>query len=133
MITKKHVEPTASTDALAHEVIGAAIEVHRHLGPGFLEEVYEKALCHELALRGIAFERQKPVQVHYKGQLVGEGRIDLLVGNELVLELKAVSAFIPVDKAKMIAYLKASGKQLGLLMNFHSQILKDGIQRVIHS
>ena len=81
-------EPDASTDALAHAVIGAAIEVHRHLGPGFLEEVYEEALCLELRLRQIPFERQKLVRIDYKGEYVGEGRLDLLVGDRLVVELK---------------------------------------------
>lgn len=132
-MVKERTEPSSTLDALAHEIIGAAIEVHRQLGPGFLETVYEEAMSIELGLRGIPFERQKPVHVHYKGQLVGEGRVDLLVADALVLELKAVSAFAPVDKAKMIAYLKATGRQLGLILNFHCAVLKDGIQRVIRS
>jgi GxxExxY protein len=126
-------EPQASTDELAHAVIGAAIEVHRHLGPGFLEEVYEQALCLELRLRQIPFERQKPVRVDYKGEYVGEGRLDLLVGDQLIVELKAVKAFAPIDKAKVISYLKASGRHLALLINFNVSMLRDGIQRIVQS
>ncbi len=126
-------EPEVSTDALAHAVIGAAIEVHRLLGPGFLEEVYEEALCIELRLRGVPYERQKRVRIDYKGEPVGEGRIDLLVGNQLVVELKAVKAFAPIDRAKVVSYLRATGCHLALLVNFHVPVLKDGVQRVIQS
>ena len=126
-------EPDASTDALAHAVIGAALEVHRHLGPGFLEEVYEEALCLELRLRQIPFERQKLVRIDYKGDYVGEGRLDLLVADRLVVELEAVKAFAPIDKAKLISYLKASGRHLALLINFHVPLLRDGILRVVRS
>lgn len=126
-------EPDASTDALAHAVIGAALEVHRHLGPGFLEEVYEEALCLELRLRQIPFERQKLVRVDYKGDYKGEGRLDLLVADRLVVELKAVKDFAPIHKAKVISYLKASGCHLALLINFHVPLLRDGIQRVVRS
>jgi GxxExxY protein len=126
-------EPDASTDAIAHAVIGAAIEVHRVLGPGFLEQVYEQALCRELQLRQIPFERQKPVRVDYKGEYVGEGRLDLLVGQELIVELKAVKAFAPIDRAKVISYLKASDRRLALLINFNVPVLKEGLQRVIQS
>lgn len=126
-------EPDTSIDALAHAVIGAALEVHCCLGPGFLEDVYEQALCVELRLRGIPFERQKRVLVDYKGELVGEGRIDLLVGDQLVVELKAVKAFAPIDRAKVLSYLKATRRRLALLINFHVPLLKDGIQRVVRS
>jgi len=88
-------EPDKRTDEIARAVIGAAIEVHRILGPGFLESVYEEALCLELGLRGLVFERQKPVKVDYKGKFVGEGRLDLLVDSCLIVELKAVKAFAP--------------------------------------
>ena len=125
------VEPEAKTDELARAVIGAAIEVHRHLGPGFLEDVYEEALCVELRLRQIPFERQKPVKVEYKGEYVGEGRLDLLVGDRLVVELKAVKAVPPIDQARVISYLKATGRQLALIVNFHVPVLKDGIQRIV--
>ena len=125
------MEPDALTDDLAHRVIGAAIEVHRHLGPGYLESVYEEALALELGLRGIAFERQKPIGVAYKGHAVGESRLDLLVGGCLVVELKAVEALAPIHQAQVISYLKATGLKLGLLINFNVPVLKSGIRRVI--
>jgi GxxExxY protein len=126
-------EPDPESDDLAHAVIGAAIEVHRHLGPGFLEAVYEEALCLELRLRAVPFERQKPIKVEYKGHYVGEGRLDLLVGDRLVVELKAVKHVPPIDQARVISYLKATGHHLGLLLNFHVPALKDGIQRLVLS
>jgi len=126
-------EPDSETDQLAHAVIGAAIEVHRHLGPGFAEELYEEALCVELRLRQIPFERQKAIVVEYKGECVGRGRLDLLVGGCLVLELKAAKAVPPVDVAKVLSYLKATGRTLALLINFNVPMLKDGVQRLVRS
>lgn len=126
-------EPGPAQDQLAHAVIGAAIEVHRHLGPGFTEEVYEKALCIELGLRGIPFERQRAVAVDYKGHEVGAGRLDLLVGGCLVVELKSVAAVTEVDVAKVLSYLKATGSTLALLINFNVPMLKDGIRRLVRS
>ena len=127
------VEPNQRVDRLAREVIGAAIEVHRHLGPGFLESVYEEALVIELTLRGIPFERQRPVPVSYKERNVGEGRVDLLVAQELLGELKAVETLAPIHKAQVISYLKAMGLHLGLLINFNVPVLRAGIQRVVLS
>lgn len=127
------VEPNKDVDRLARSVIGAAIEVHRHLGPGFLESVYEEALVVELGLRGIPFERQKPVPVDYKEHHVGEGRVDLLVGYELLVELKAVETLAPIHKAQVISYLRATGLHLGLLINFNVPILRAGIQRIVLS
>jgi GxxExxY protein len=126
-------EPDEQVDGLAREVVDAALEVHRELGPGYLESVYEEALGVELELRGVAFERQVPVAVDYKGQSVGEGRLDLLVGGELIIELKAVEALLPVHKAQVLSYLKATKKQLGLLVNFNVPLIKNGIKRIIHS
>jgi GxxExxY protein len=126
-------EPGPEVDQLAHAVIGAAIEVHRHLGPGYLEAVYEEVLAFEFGLRGIPFERQKPVAVQYKGHPVGEGYLDFLVAGCLVVELKAVEALAPVHKAQVISYLRTTGLQLGLLINFHSSKLSDGVRRVILS
>ena len=127
------VEPTKRVDQLARVVIGAAIEVHRHLGPGFLESVYEEALMVELGLRGIPFERQKSIPVSYKGHNIGDGRVDLLVAAELLVELKAVEALAPIHKAQVISYLKAMGLHLGLLINFNVPVLRAGIQRVVLS
>ena len=126
-------EPGAELDQLAHGVIGAAIEVHRLLGPGFLESVYEEALCVELKLRGIPFTRQAALGVDYKGHAVGEGRLDLLVGDALVVELKAVDALAPIHSAQLLSYLKATGYQLGLLINFNVPVLRNGIKRVVLS
>ncbi len=118
---------------MAHAVIGAAIEVHSVLGPGFFESVYEEALCVELGLRDIPFARQEVVAVDYKGHPVGEGRLDLLVDGCLIVEIKAVDAFAPIHLAQVISYLKTTGWQLGLLINFNVPILKDGIKRIVVS
>jgi GxxExxY protein len=124
-------EPDKEIDQMAHEVIGAAIEVHRILGPGFLESVYEEALCVELKLRGIPFERQLAVGVQYKGEKVGDGRMDILVNDELIVELKTVDILAPIHVAQTLSYLKATGHSLALLINFNVSVLKDGIKRVI--
>lgn len=127
------MEPSEELDGLAHAVIGAAIEVHRHLGPGYLESIYEEALAVELGLRGVPFERQKPFAVSYKGHDIGEGRVDFLVRKELLVELKAVEALASIHKAQVISYLKAMDHHLGLLINFNVPVLKTGIQRVVLS
>jgi len=127
------LEPSTKLDALAHAVIGAAIEVHRALGPGYLESVYEEALSVELRLRRIAFERQRAFAVTYKGQAVGEGRVDLLIDSLLVIELKAVDALLPLHKAQTLSYLKALDLTLGLLINFKAPVLRDGLERIIRS
>ncbi len=126
-------EPSPQADVLAKAVIDAAIEVHRQLGPGFLESVYEEALAVELTIRQILFERQRPIVVRYKEHAVGEGRIDLLVAGELLVELKAVEALAPIHKAQVISYLKAMGLHLGLLINFNVPVLRAGVQRVVLS
>jgi GxxExxY protein len=116
---------------LAHQIIGAAIEVHRFLGPGFIENVYERALCHELALRGIAFERQKDVVIRYKEiEILGQ-RLDLLVGGQVIAELKSVEEFAPIHQAILLSYLNATGLRLGLLINFKVRVLKNGIERLV--
>ncbi|MGD0139148.1 MAG: GxxExxY protein [Tepidisphaeraceae bacterium] len=126
-------EPDEELDRLAHEVIGAAIEVHRILGPGFLESIYEEALCVELKLRAIPFQRQVTVRVVYKGVAIGQGRLDLLVHGKLIVEIKTVETLAPIHTAQSISYLKATGHQLALLINFNAAILKDGIKRIILS
>jgi len=127
------MEPGPELDALATAVIGAAIEVHRVLGPGYLESVYEEALSAEFALNGIAFDRQKPFSLDYKSQRVGEGRMDFLVGGRLVIEIKAVERLLPIHRAQVMSYLKATKGRLGLLINFNESILRDGIRRIIWS
>jgi GxxExxY protein len=128
-----NVEPDEELDRLAHEVIGAALEVHRILGPGFLESVYEEALCVELNLRTISCQRQLPIPVVYKGVAIGQGRLDLLVQGKLIVEIKTVETLAPIHRALAISYLKATGHSLALLINFNTAVLKDGIKRIILS
>lgn len=126
-------EPEPKLDQTAHAVIGAAIEVHRMLGPGYLESVYEEALAIELGLRGIGFRRQVPVTVSYKGREVGTARLDFLVEEILVVELKAVDDLAPIHLAQVLSYLKATSLPLALLINFNVPVLRDGIKRIILS
>ena len=127
------MEPNIEIDATARTVIGAAIEVHRELGPGYLESVYETALSAEFELQEIPFERQRAFSLNYKHTRVGEGRIDFLVAGCLVVEIKTVERLLPIHKAQVISYLKATGSRVGLLINFNERILKTGIQRIIWS
>jgi len=124
-------EPGEQLDALARQVIGVAIEVHRELGAGFLESVYENAMAIELAMQHIPFQRQAPVSLEYKGQSVGEARLDLLVDNALVVELKAVDSLAAIHHAQVINYLKATRYKLGLLINFNVTKLRDGVKRIV--
>jgi len=125
-------KPQKREDALSKEIIGAAIEVHRHLGPGLLESAYEQCLAHELASRGIPFELQKPVPVVYKGIRLDCGfRVDLLVGGAVVVEIKSVEELTGVHEAQVLTYLKLTGCRLGLLLNFNERRMADGIQRVV--
>jgi GxxExxY protein len=126
-------EPSPDHDEIARQVIGAAIEVHRELGPGFIEGVYESALQAEFELRGIPYKQQLTIGVEYKGLSVGEGRPDFLVHDAVVVELKAVEALHPVHTAQVISYLKAAKLQLGLLINFNVPLLKSGIKRIVLS
>jgi GxxExxY protein len=128
-LSKKGI--SAELNALSHAVIGAAIEVHRTLGPGFLESVYEEALCVELKLRGISFESQVEVGVQYKGEPVGVGRLDILVAGALIVELKAVETLAPIHEAQLLSYLKATSHRLGLLINFNIPVLRNGLKRII--
>ena len=117
---------------ISHEIIGAAIEVHRFLGPGLLESAYEECLSKELALRALRVERQKPVPVVYKDVKLECGyRIDLLVEGRVVVELKSIESLAAIHEAIILTYLRLSGHRLGLLMNFNVTVLKDGIRRFI--
>lgn len=129
----RHAGTDPDTEHLAQQVIGAAIEVHRELGPGYLESVYEEALSIELQQRGIGHERQAPFAVLYKGHPVGAGRMDMLVEGRLVLELKTVDAVLPVHRAQVLSYLRATNLRLGLLLNFKAAVLKDGLERIINT
>jgi len=116
---------------LSGKVIGAAIEVHKILGPGLLESAYEECLCHELELRAIPFERQKELPLEYKGVALDCGyRLDLVVANKLILELKTCEALEPIHEAQLLTYLKLTGIKLGLLINFNVPVLKEGIKRL---
>lgn len=115
---------------LTEKIIGAAIEVHRHFGPGLLESTYEACLVHELEQLGIRVERQKTLPIVYKEIQLEQGyRIDLLVEEAVVVELKVVDGILPVHEAQILSYLKLSGCQVGLLLNFNVKLLKDGIHR----
>ncbi len=125
--------PPLQLDETIGTVIGTALEVHRVLGPGFFESVYEEAMAIELELRRIPFERQKRINVPYKGHSIGEGRLDFFVQNSLIVELKAAEKLLPIHQAQLMSYLKATGCRLGLLINFHERLLKDGVRRVVHT
>ncbi len=125
-------EPIPEEDErIAHEVIGAAIEVHRLLGPGFLEIIYERALVHELTQRGLGVEFEKEILVPYKDLRIPGQRLDILVGGRVILELKAVEALNDLHMAQLLSYLKATGLRLGLLININVRVLKDGLKRVV--
>jgi len=109
------------------------MKVHRYLGPGLLESAYEECLCRELAIRGITFERQKPLAVSYKGVKLDCGyRLDIVVGGLVILELKAIEKVEPINEAQLLTYLKLSDLKLGILINFNVPILKDGIKRIVN-
>ncbi|HEV8185334.1 MAG TPA: GxxExxY protein [Chthoniobacterales bacterium] len=117
---------------LTEAVIGAAMEVHRTLGPGLLESTYELCLCRELTLRGLPFELQRATPIVYKGIKLVEGyRADLLVDNQLLVELKAVDALLPINDAQILTYLRLGGWSVGLIINFNVQLLKHGIRRKV--
>ena len=118
---------------VSHALLGAAIEVHRHLGPGLIESVYESALSRELWLRGVAFERQVILPLHYKGAALDlHTRIDLLVERLVVVEIKAVERLAPIHRAQLLTYLKLSELSVGLLINFNTELLRHGIRRVLN-
>lgn len=126
------MDTVPSLDELGEMVIGACIEVHRHLGPGLLESAYEECLCHELGLRGIPFQRQVPLPVIYKSVKLDAGyRLDLVVDGRIILELKACEPIPRVARAQLISYLRLTGITLGYLINFHAYRLVDGIQRLV--
>ena len=120
-------------DPLTDKIIGAAIEVHRHLGPGLLESAYEECLCFELKRSGLRFERQVHLPMSYKGILLDCAyRMDVLVEDSVVLEIKAIDEILPIHQAQLLTYLKSSGKRVGLLINFNVPVLKSGIKRMVN-
>ena len=118
---------------LSNIIIGAAIEVHKTLGPGLLESAYEQCMCHELGLRGLSFERQKELPVSYKGMKLNCGyRLDIVVEKAIILELKSCDKIEAIHRAQLLTYLKISGLSLGLLLNFNVPIMRDGIVRIVN-
>jgi GxxExxY protein len=131
--TKDTKDTKASTLALSHQIIGAAIEVHRLVGPGLLESVYEAALCKELRLRGLLVDRQVVVPVSYKGEILDcHVKLDLLVNRKAIVEVKAVDTLVYVHKAQLLTYLRLQNLWLGLLINFNVEVLRDGVRRVLN-
>jgi GxxExxY protein len=132
-LTAESAEPAEvrrDIDVLTEKVIGGAIEVHRALGPGLLESTYELCLCRELSMRGMAFERQKPIPVEYKGVKLDCGyRADLVIEEKVLIEIKALDALTAIHEAQLLAYLRLGQWQVGLLINFNVQFLKQGIRR----
>ncbi len=119
---------------ITEKVIGACIEIHRQLGPGLLESAYEECLCYELAQSGLSFERQKPLLVVYKGVRLNCGyRVDIVVEEAVILELKTVEKLLPIHEAQLLTYLKLTGLTLGLLLNFSVPVFKDGLKRIVNN
>lgn len=118
-------------NALTERIIGCAIEVHRQLGPGLLESTYEEAFVIELHEAGLLYRRQVPVPIMYKGRYLGEYRLDLLVEDAVIVELKSAARHDPVFEAQVLTYLRLANKRIGLLINFHYRLLKDGIKRFV--
>jgi GxxExxY protein len=128
--TQRHREIENEEDPRTAPIIGAAIEVHRHLGPGLLESTYEQCLCHELHLRGLEFRCQIDLPVSYKGLKLDCGyKIDLIVADEVIVELKSVERILPVHEAQLLTYMKLAAKPVGLLINFNVPLLTQGIIR----
>jgi GxxExxY protein len=122
----------AHESGLGERVIGLSIDVHRHLGPGLLESAYEECLCFELKQAAIDYRRQVPLPVVYKDVRLDCGyRMDIVVQNELIIEIKAIDRLLPVHEAQMLTYLRLSGLRVGLLMNFNNVVLKDGLRRFV--
>jgi GxxExxY protein len=131
--TKATKDTKSSALALSHQIIGAAIEVHRLIGPGLLESVYESALCKELRLKGLTVDRQVSVPVNYKGEILDcHVKLDLLVGGTVIVEVKAVETLMYVHKAQLLTYLRLQNLWLGLLINFNVEVLRNGVRRVLN-
>ena len=117
---------------ISGKIIGAAIEVHKRLGPGLLESAYEECLCCEMKLRGIKFERQVALPLNYKGLHLDCGyRLDLLVEDKIILELKSIESLMPIHEAQLLTYMKLSGMKIGFLMNFNEKLFKSGLKRFV--
>ena len=125
------IDMSLQENQVSEKIVAACIEVHRHIGPGLLESAFEECLCRELSLREIEYERQKKLPVDYKGVHLDCGyRMDMIVEDCVVLELKSVKTYLPIHKAQLLSYLKLADKKLGLLINFNVNLMVDGIKRV---
>lgn len=131
MLTKVRSTLPEEVEATIFRVIGAAIEVHRHLGPGYLESTYHRACCIELRLRGIGFESKRAVEVTYKGERLHGQQLDLVVGGCVVVEIKAVAQLEEIHASQVVSYLRATGLRAGLLINFNAVVLKAGVRRIV--
>jgi|ERR1700761_7830474 len=128
----QQIEKRLGNDILTEQIIGAAIQVHRELGPGLLESTYETCLCHELSLNNLKVERQKGIPIFYKGVRLDAGyRLDLVVEDQVIIEIKTVSELLPIHEAQLLSYLKQMGGGRGLLINFNVKLLKNGIRRLV--
>ena len=127
-VTETHDVPS---DPLTERIIRCAIEVHRRIGPGLLESMYESPMAIELEVAGIKFQRQVPISIQYRDRVIGEHRLDLVVENAVVVELKSVERFDPIFQAPLLTYLKLTRLKVGLLINFNSRLLRDGIRRFV--
>jgi len=130
LISHRNTEIT-ELNKITERIIGCGIEVHRHLGSGLLESAYEAALCVELGLQGLQYQRQVPIPLTYKGEQIGDYRIELVVEDTVVVEIKSVERHDPLFEAQVLTYLKITVKKIGLLMNFNSRLLTNGIKRLI--
>jgi GxxExxY protein len=132
MIEKISDGPVYYDEGLTEKIIACAIEVHRHLGPGLLESAYEECMCHELNLQGMPFERQRPLPLEYKGIKLDCGyRMDIVVNNSVVMELKCVDKITSIHEAQLLTYLRLSKIKTGLIINFYTGLLKHGIKRLV--
>ncbi len=123
-----------SVNSLTETIIGCAIEVHKGIGPGLLESAYEECLCHELCQKGVSFKRQVQLPVRYKGVKLDCGyRLDILVDDQVIIEVKAVDAIMPIHEAQLLSYLRMLDKRIGLILNFHSTVMKYGIKRIVNN
>jgi GxxExxY protein len=131
MLTRLESKLSPEVEDVIYRVIGCAIEVHRHLGPGYLESIYKKAMCLELVEQSIRFACERAIEVTYKGRPIHSHYLDLVIEDCLVVELKAVSRFEPIHESQVVSYLRATGLHAGLLINFNSVRLKEGIKRIV--
>ena len=132
-MNREPFEPSPYLNELSHNVVGAAIEVHRHLGPGFLEIAYERAMRLELTARGIGYTTQREIPIIYRDEQVATARLDLLIENELVVEIKSLESIHAIHAKQLLSYLRAGGFQLGLILNFNVPVLRDGVKRLVNS